>query len=101
MVAAVLSPLAKLLLKKGYKKGAGLFQGLNVRAPFKGKEVSEVVRRGPKFNKQIENTCFTYFRGGDHEPKSFTFLAMLGPCWHFWGLLGPSWALPWKPPLLN
>ena len=55
MVAAVLSPLAKLLLKKGYKKGEGLFQGLNVRAPFKGKEVSEVVRRGPKFNKQIEN----------------------------------------------
>ena len=68
MVAAVLSPLAKLLLKKGYKKGAGLFQGLNVRAPFKGKEVSEVVRRGPKFNKQIEKEMKKLYEQGVDSP---------------------------------
>ena len=68
MVAAVLSPLAKLLLKKGYKKGEGLFQGLNVRAPFKGKEVSEVVRRGPKFNKQIENEMKKLYEQGIDSP---------------------------------
>jgi len=68
VVAAVLSPLAKLLLKKGYKKGAGLFQGLNVRAPFKGKEVSEVVRRGPKFNKQIEKEMKKLYEQGVDSP---------------------------------
>ncbi len=64
----LLSPLAKLLLKKGYKKGAGLFQGLNVRAPFKGKEVSEVVRRGPKFNKQIESEMKKLYEQGVDSP---------------------------------
>ena len=31
-------------------------------------------------------------RGGGDEPKSRSKLAMLGPCWHYFSLLGVSWA---------
>ena len=54
MVKPILSPLAQFLIKQGFKKNKGVYQGKTVKAPYLGKDVTEAERRGKKFTPDME-----------------------------------------------
>jgi len=54
VIKPLLSPLGKFLIKQGFQKRKGTAQGADVKAPYKGKEVTAAERRGEKFTPVLE-----------------------------------------------